>query len=66
MRAALALALWDIGKREEAETQWGRVDDVRYKDPKWLQSQRHWPPRCGVHTKSLMHCTFHIAWFKWT
>lgn len=45
MRAALALALWDIGKREEAETQWGRVDDIRYKNGKWLKSQRHWPPR---------------------
>lgn len=45
MRAALALALWDIGKREEAETQWSRVDDIRYKDAAWLKSQRHWPPR---------------------
>lgn len=29
MRAALALALWEIGKLGDAETNWGRVDDVR-------------------------------------
>jgi len=45
MRAALALALWEIGKLGDAETNWGRVDDVRYKDGKWLLNERHWPPR---------------------
>jgi hypothetical protein len=41
-----------IGKRGEAETQWGRVDDIRYKDANWLKSQRHWPPRCLLPTTS--------------
>lgn len=45
MRAALALALWDIGSLGDAETNWDRVDDIRYKDPRWLKAQRHWPPR---------------------
>lgn len=42
--------LLQIGKRGEAETQWGRVDDIRYKDANWLKSQRHWPPRCLLPT----------------
>lgn len=45
-----ACFLPQIGKRGEAETQWGRVDDIRYKDANWLKSQRHWPPRCLLTT----------------
>ncbi|KAG2485094.1 hypothetical protein HYH03_016191 [Edaphochlamys debaryana] len=44
MRAALAGALWSIGKEAEAEVQWNRVDDPRYKDYSWLRFDRRWPP----------------------
>ena len=44
-RAALALSLWSLGKRGEAESNWARVDDTRYKSREWLQKKRHWPPR---------------------
>ena len=44
-RAALALSLWSLGKRGEAESNWARVDDSRYKSREWLQQKRHWPPR---------------------
>lgn len=43
-RAALTAALWSIGKEAEAETNWQRVDDIRYKDRKWLREDRRWPP----------------------
>jgi hypothetical protein len=29
MRAALAVALWDIGSLGDAETNWDRADDIR-------------------------------------
>eukprot|EP00884_Botryococcus_braunii_P005723 jgi/Botrbrau1/15151/Bobra.0149s0020.1 len=45
MRAALTAALWEQGSQAEAETQWERVDDPRYKDRVWLKKDRHWPPR---------------------
>ncbi|KXZ41002.1 hypothetical protein GPECTOR_1010g279 [Gonium pectorale] len=45
MRAALAGALWAIGKEGEAESQWSRVDDPRYRDFSWLRFNRRWPPR---------------------
>jgi tetratricopeptide (TPR) repeat protein len=44
MRAALAAAYWQAGKTGEAEMEWTRVDDTRYKDQKWLETERHWPP----------------------
>lgn len=31
MRAALVGALWALGKEGDAETNWQRVDDIRYK-----------------------------------
>uniref|UniRef100_A0A061RMF2 Tpr repeat-containing protein n=1 Tax=Tetraselmis sp. GSL018 TaxID=582737 RepID=A0A061RMF2_9CHLO len=43
-RAALTAALWSIGKEADAETNWNRVEDARYKDPAWLRSERRWPP----------------------
>lgn len=43
VRAALAAALWRRGNEGEAETQWNRVDDARYKDPQWLRETRKWP-----------------------
>ena len=44
-RAAAAGILWSSGDRAEAEGEWSRVDDPRYKDAKWLRNERHWPPR---------------------
>ena len=44
-RAAAAGILWNSGDRAEAEGEWTRVDDPRYKDTKWLRDERHWPPR---------------------
>ncbi|KAK9817700.1 hypothetical protein WJX72_000888 [[Myrmecia] bisecta] len=45
MRAALAAALWEADKLGDAETNWGRVGDPRYKDKQWLRTKRRWPPR---------------------
>lgn len=44
VRAALTAALWGQGLEGQAETQWQRVDDPRYKDMNWLQNNRRWPP----------------------
>eukprot|EP00892_Ulva_mutabilis_P011591 jgi/Ulvmu1/8804/UM048_0059.1 len=43
-RAALTAALWSIGKEAEAESNWQRVDDPRYRDKQWLREDRRWPP----------------------
>lgn len=45
MRAALAAALWGSGREADAENNWQRVDDPRYKDRQWLRQERRWPPR---------------------
>lgn len=45
VRAALAAALWEAGLQAEAETEWQRVDDPRYRDVQWLRRDRRWPPR---------------------
>ena len=45
IRAALAAALWASGKQAAAEEAFQRVDDIRYKDVKWLEFERRWPPR---------------------
>ena len=45
MRAALTAALWEAGLQGEAETEWQRVDDPRYRDRRWLKAERRWPPR---------------------
>jgi tetratricopeptide (TPR) repeat protein len=46
MRAALAAALWELGKRGEAESYWAAVLglDARYKDLTWVKETRRWPP----------------------
>jgi len=44
-RAALAVALWLTGEKTDAETQWYRVEDSRYRNITWLRESRHWPPR---------------------
>jgi len=43
MRAALAATLWDAGLEAEAEGQWLRVDDPRYRDLAWVRRTRRWP-----------------------
>jgi tetratricopeptide (TPR) repeat protein len=45
MRAALAAAQWNSGKPGIAEENLERVDDIRYRDLKWLKQERRWPPR---------------------
>lgn len=45
VRAALAAGLWRLGKEGDAETNWLRVNDPRYKDATWLEQQRRWPPK---------------------
>lgn len=45
MRAALAVSLYAAGLRAEAETNWGRLEDGRYKDRSWIRTTRRWPPR---------------------
>lgn len=45
MRAALAAASWRAGDLAEAENNWARVDDPRYRDLQWLERWRRWPPQ---------------------
>ncbi|GAX80916.1 hypothetical protein CEUSTIGMA_g8351.t1 [Chlamydomonas eustigma] len=45
VRAALAAALWADGLEDQAENAWSRVEDIRYKDRKWLRTNRRWPPK---------------------
>jgi len=44
VRAALTAALWNVGKEGDAETNWSRVSDTRYKDIAWVVYERRWPP----------------------
>lgn len=44
MRAALAAAQWAAGREGDAETNWERVEDPRYRDVNWLRKERRWPP----------------------
>jgi tetratricopeptide (TPR) repeat protein len=43
-RAALAAALWSEGLEAQAESEWLRVGDPRYKDLNWVRQRRAWPP----------------------
>ena len=54
MRAALAAALWDAGLQAQAESEWLRCDDPRYKDKAWLRSERRWPPRLASALEALL------------
>lgn len=54
MRAALAAALWGLGKQGDAETNWLRVDDPRYADRKWLSGERRWPPRLCANMENFL------------
>lgn len=45
VRAALAVTLYAQGLTAEAETNWGRVEDLRYRDRNWVRNTRKWPPR---------------------
>jgi tetratricopeptide (TPR) repeat protein len=44
-RAALAAALWAEGLEAQAEGEWSRVGDPRYKDLAWVRRERGWPPK---------------------
>eukprot|EP00879_Flechtneria_rotunda_P029102 GHRR01031368.1.p1 GENE.GHRR01031368.1~~GHRR01031368.1.p1 ORF type:complete len:119 (+),score=31.16 GHRR01031368.1:390-746(+) len=44
MRAALAAAQWAAGREGDAETNWQRVEDPRYRDVNWVRCKRRWPP----------------------
>lgn len=45
VRAALTAALWEAGLQAEAEAEWQRCGDPRYRDRAWLRRERRWPPR---------------------
>ncbi|KAL2634239.1 hypothetical protein R1flu_005718 [Riccia fluitans] len=45
VRAALAVSLYEQGLYGEAETNWGRLEDGRYRDREWVKYTRRWPPR---------------------
>lgn len=47
MHAAIAMALWDEGKRPAAEDSWYKAVscDNRYEDVSWVRDIRRWPPR---------------------
>lgn len=53
-RAALAAALWEAGLQAEAEQEWGRVNDPRYRDRSWLRGERRWPPRLAAALEALL------------
>ncbi|KAH7426921.1 hypothetical protein KP509_10G022100 [Ceratopteris richardii] len=45
MRAALAVSLYVNGLTAEAESNWERLEDPRYRDRVWVRDTRRWPPR---------------------
>eukprot|EP00897_Mesotaenium_endlicherianum_P004376 jgi/Mesen1/3967/ME000210S03207 len=45
MRAALAVSLYAQGLTADAETNWIRLEDGRYRDRNWVRNTRRWPPR---------------------
>eukprot|EP00898_Chlorokybus_atmophyticus_P005125 jgi/Chlat1/5613/Chrsp369S00863 len=57
IRAALAAALYAEGKGDEAETNWLRVEDLRYKDRQWVEKTRRWPPRLVAALASFLDLT---------
>ena len=54
MRAALAGALWEAGLQAEAEAEWQRVEDPRYRSRAWLRGERRWPPRLSSALEALI------------
>ena len=54
VRAALAAALWAMGNGGEAESQWLRVEDPRYRDRAWLAATRRWPPRLVANLEAFL------------
>jgi len=54
MRAALAAALWSEGLEGQAESNWQRVDDPRYRDRTWLRDFRRWPPALADALEALL------------
>lgn len=54
MRAALAAAQWAAGREGDAETNWERVEDPRYRDVNWLRRERRWPPALADSLQALL------------
>eukprot|EP00882_Tetradesmus_deserticola_P019387 GHRQ01020867.1.p3 GENE.GHRQ01020867.1~~GHRQ01020867.1.p3 ORF type:complete len:119 (+),score=60.06 GHRQ01020867.1:438-794(+) len=54
MRAALAAAQWAAGREGDAETNWERVEDPRYRDVNWLRRERRWPPALSDSLQALL------------
>ena len=54
VRAALAAALWGAGLQAQAEGEWARVDDARYRDLTWVKSKRRWPPRLAADLEAFL------------
>ncbi|KAF6263949.1 hypothetical protein COO60DRAFT_1488071 [Scenedesmus sp. NREL 46B-D3] len=54
MRAALAAAQWAAGREGDAETNWERVEDPRYRDVNWLRKERRWPPALSDSLQALL------------
>jgi hypothetical protein len=61
MRAALAAALWAAGAQAQAEEEWSRVEDPRYRDEKWLEEGRRWPPRLAADLGALLRVADVVA-----
>lgn len=55
MRAALTAASWRAGELGEAESNWSRVEDPRYGDPKWLERWRRWPPQIRADLENFLN-----------
>jgi tetratricopeptide (TPR) repeat protein len=57
IRAALAVSLYSIGLTSEAETNWSRLEDLRYRDRTWVRSTRRWPPRLANELEAFLDVT---------
>jgi len=55
IRAALTAASWRAGDLGEAESNWSRVEDPRYGDPKWLERWRRWPPQIRADLENFLN-----------
>ena len=53
-RAALAAMLWAEGLEVEAEDEWNRVSDTRYRDMEWIRDTRKWPPAAATAMESFL------------
>eukprot|EP00850_Spirogloea_muscicola_P002163 SM000008S22252 [mRNA] locus=s8:613660:616285:- [translate_table: standard] len=54
MRAALAVSLYAVGLTAEAETNWVRLEDQRYRNREWVRRTRRWPPRLASNLEAFL------------